>query len=192
TIPDTANNSPQMVGLNGTGVLVPNATLSPTSVTFATSQAVGTTSAAQPVTLTNSGSAVLFINGIAASINFGASNNCGASVAVGASCTISVTFAPTTAGNLYGTLTVTDNNNGTSSSTQVVPLAGTGIAPIVSLSQGYMTFATPQLIDTASTAQTITLTNTGTAPLLITVPGIAASGDFSVTNTCGASVAAGA
>ena len=52
-----------------------------------------------------------------------ASNTCGASVAAGTSCTIGVTFSPTAAGSVTGTLTFTDD---AATSPQVVGLSGTG------------------------------------------------------------------
>jgi hypothetical protein len=187
---DNAANSPQTISLTGMGVTAPIANLSPASVTFATPQAVGTTSAPQTVTLTNTGSATLLIVGITASANFGATNNCGASIPVGGNCSISVTFTPTAVGDLYGTLTVTDNNNGAPASTQTVPLAGTGLAaPAVTLSASSLTFGA-QAAGTTSAAQTLTLTSSGTAALTIT--SIVITGDFSQTNTCPHSLAAGA
>ena len=63
----------------------------------------------------------------------------------------------------------------------------------ISISSLSVTFPN-QPVGTTSTAQTVTLTNTGTATLTITsvvVTGTNA-GDFSVTNTCGNSVAPGA
>jgi len=95
---------------------------SPTSLTFA-SQAVGTTSAAQTMTLTNTGTAALNVTSIAASAQYAQTNTCGSSVAAGANCTISVTFTPTATGSRPGTITITDNATG---SPQTVSLAGTG------------------------------------------------------------------
>src|SRR5207245_9947012 len=86
----------------------PSASIRPPSLTFA-SQNLGTTSAAQAVTLTNSGPGTLGITSIAASGDYAQTNNCGTSLAVNASCTINVTFTPTVAGTRTGTLTVTDN-----------------------------------------------------------------------------------
>jgi hypothetical protein len=123
---DNASGSPQTVNLTGTGVATaPVAGVSPGSLTFS-NQSVGTTSASQPVTLSNAGNAALTITSIAASANFGATNNCGTSVAASGSCTINVTIAPTAAGPLTGALTITDNSNGVAGSTQSVALSGTG------------------------------------------------------------------
>src|SRR5207302_9606953 len=79
----------------------PAASLWPTSLSLG-SLTVGKTSPAQAVTLANSGSASLSISSIAIagtnSADFAQTNNCGSSVAAGGSCTINVTFAPTTTG----------------------------------------------------------------------------------------------
>jgi len=185
TITDNAANSPQTISLSGIGGPAPTVTLLPTTLTFAT-QTVTTTSAPQPVTLTNTGAALLNIASIVASASFAQTNNCGASLAVGASCTISVTFSPTTAGPLGGTVTLTDN---APNSPQTVSLTGTGqLAPVVSLSPATLTFTNTN-VGATSAPQTVTLSNTGSAAL--TISGVAASGDFAQTNNCGVSVAAG-
>ena len=106
------------------GASGPTATLNPTSLTFA-NQNVGTTSAAQNITLSNGGAAALAITGIAASADYAQTNTCGASLAAGVNCNISVTFTPTVAGARTGTITVTDNAPG---GTQTASLTGTGVA----------------------------------------------------------------
>ena len=124
---DNAANSQQSVSLTGTGA-APVAGVSPPSLTFG-NQNLGTTSASQPVTLSNTtGTAALTIASIGISANFGESDNCGGSVLAGGSCTINVTFSPSLtapAGMLTGALTITDNNNGVAGSTQTVSLSGT-------------------------------------------------------------------
>ncbi|MGC2638503.1 MAG: choice-of-anchor D domain-containing protein [Acidobacteriaceae bacterium] len=102
----------------------PAAVLSGTTLSFG-SVTEGTSSAAQSVTLTNSGTAALSITSIAASGNFSESNACGSSLAIGANCQISITFVPASAAPLTGTLTITDN---APSSPQTVSLSGTGVA----------------------------------------------------------------
>jgi hypothetical protein len=186
TVTDNATGSPHTVSLTGTGITAPATSFSPTSLTFG-NQAVNSASAAQSVTLTNTGSAALTITSIAASGDFSQTNTCGASVAAAGTCTISVIFSPIATGSRTGAVSVTDNASG---SPQTVSLAGTGIAaPVTSFSPATVTFSN-QALNTASTPQVLTLSNTGTAALTITT--IAASGDFSQTNTCGASVAAAA
>lgn len=125
TITDDAPDSPQTVTLTGTGESVPVAGVSPLTLTFA-ALLVKSTSSSQTVTLSNTGSAALSVGGITTSGDFAQTSNCGSSVAAGGTCTINVTFTPTEGGSRSGTLTVTDNSNGTTGSTQTVSLIGTG------------------------------------------------------------------
>jgi trimeric autotransporter adhesin len=186
SIADSAPKSPQTVPLSGVGVL-PAVTFSPTSLTFP-SQIVFTTSAAKTVTLTNSGLGVLKISSVAVAGPFAQTNNCGATVNPAASCTLTVTFKPTTGGALSGTLSVTDN---ALSSPEKVTLKGTGSD--VQLTPTSEDFGT-QPKGTSSLAKTITLSNkadTAFSMTSITIAG-ANPGDFSQTNTCGTTVASGA
>jgi hypothetical protein len=196
-ITDSAPGSPRTINLSGTGVAAaaPAATLSPSSLTFA-SQTEGTTSAPQTITLTNTGETKLSITGIsitgANAGDFAQTNNCPASLVAGFSCAISVTFAPTATGARSATLSVADNAAG---SPQTATLSGTGLAgslPAVTLTPPSLTFSNVP-VNTTSAGQTSTLKNTGKAALTITniavTGGIA--GDFAQTNTCPASVAVG-
>ena len=128
---------------------VPAVTLSPSSLTFA-AQDVGTTSAAQTITLTNSGQAALTITSVTASGDFAQTNNCGTSVAVGASCAVSVTLTPTAGGARTGTLTISDNAVG---SPQTVALTGGGETVSLSAPSGSLSLAASG----GSTTATITL-----------------------------------
>jgi hypothetical protein len=196
SISDDAANSPQTVSLTGTGV-TPVATLSG-PLTFS-SQPVGTTSAPQNVTLTNTGNAALTISSIAISGtnsgDFSQTNNCPASTSTlvaGVNCTVAVTFTPTATGTRTASVTFTDDAG---NSPQTVSLTGTGAAdsPVASLSTTTLPFGN-QLVATSSAPQTVTLTNTGNVTLTIsgiTITGTN-SGDFSETNTCGASLAVNA
>jgi hypothetical protein len=184
TLTDYASNSPQTVALSGTA-LAPVVNLSATILSFA-GQAVSTTSAPQTLTLTNTGNGALTPVTITVSGDFAQTNTCGGSVAVNGSCTISVTFTPTAAGTRNGALTIVDN---ASNSPQTVSLTGTGTGPGVGLSPTSLAFSA-QMVGTASAVQGVALTNTGNAAL--TISGISTSGDFSETNTCGASGSAGA
>jgi hypothetical protein len=163
--------------------------LSTTSLSFA-SQNDGTTSNPQIVTLTNTGTTSLAISSISAGTGFGETNTCGSSVAAGANCTISVTFSPTTVGLLASTLQIKD---GDPTSPQSVSLSGTGLAaPDVSVSPTTLGFGDHKV--GTSTPKTVTLNNKGTGPLTIsnmTITGTDA-GDFTESNTCGASLAAAA
>jgi hypothetical protein len=184
TVSDNAPDSPESTTLTGVGVGAgPAVTLSPTNLTFAT-QLVGTTSPVQNVTLTNTGSALLSITSIATTGDFAQTNNCGATVAVNASCTISVTFTPTTINTRTGTVLVTDN---APASPQTVTLTGTGT--YVSYTPASLTFGA-QTVGTTSAPQTISFTNDATTKL--TIKSIVITGanntDFSETNNCGTSL----
>ncbi|HXJ94620.1 MAG TPA: choice-of-anchor D domain-containing protein [Terriglobia bacterium] len=194
SISDSGGGSPQTVSLTGAGGL-PSVSLSPTSLTFA-SQNIGTTSPAQVVTLTNTGNGTLSLTSITITGtnpgDFAETNTCGTAVAAGANCSISVTFSPTTTGTRTATLSVTDNAAG---SPQTVSLTGTGASTAtVTLKPTTLTFS-KQLVGTSSTGQTITLSVTGAGNGGLNITSISitgtAAGDFSQTNTCGASVAFG-
>jgi hypothetical protein len=103
----------------------PTATLSLTSMSFG-SQVVGTTISGQAITLSNTGSARLSIDGIAVALPFTQINTCGSSLAAGATCTITVTFAPTAEADFTSSVSITDNAKG---SPQTVAITGTGVPP---------------------------------------------------------------
>ncbi|GEJ56690.1 choice-of-anchor D domain-containing protein [Anaeromyxobacter diazotrophicus] len=185
---------PATVALSGTGG-VPVAAVAPTSLAF--TSAMNVTSAAQTVTVTNTGTSPLTLNGTALGgtdpSQFARTSTCGPSLAAGASCTIDVTFTPTTYGGVLtksATLTV---NVAAPATSQTVSLTGTILVPTYTLTPTALTFA-KQTVGTTSAAQTVTLANTGTAPLGIR--GITLGGNnpgsFAQTNSCGTSVAAGA
>jgi sugar lactone lactonase YvrE len=96
------------------------------------STSVGSTSAAQVVTVSDAGNQQLQISNIAVSANFvqqpsgGSDCNSGGTLNVGLQCEIGVAFAPTQSGSLTGTLTLTDNALNNSSSSQSVQLSGGG------------------------------------------------------------------
>ena len=121
TVTSNAANSPQVVGLSGTGI-APAASLSAIALTFG-EYVVSTSSPALPVTLSNTGELPLEISSLAASGDFAQTNACGSNLAAGADCTISVTFTPTAAGLRGGTLVIADN---ALDGPHTVALSGTG------------------------------------------------------------------
>jgi hypothetical protein len=124
TITDSTVGSTHSVALSGVGLTSgPNATLSSATSLTLPLTLVGTTSPARSIRLTNYGTTALSIAGIAATADFGESDNCGSSLASAASCTINVTFTPPAVGTVTGTLSVTDNASG---NPQTVSLSGTG------------------------------------------------------------------
>jgi Astacin (Peptidase family M12A)/Abnormal spindle-like microcephaly-assoc'd, ASPM-SPD-2-Hydin len=180
SVTDSASNSPQTVSLSGTGLTT--VTVAPSTLTFG-NQNIGTTSTSQPITVKNTGTASTSIS-VAASANYGQTNNCGTSLAGGATCTINVTFSPTTSGSLPGTITITDS---ASTSPQSVTLSGTGTTVIVTPAPTSLTFPS-QTVGTTSSSMSFTVTNTGTASTPLTIG--AATGDFAQTNNCTGSLTA--
>lgn len=120
------------VSLSGTGTApgpVLNAT--PAGLNYAAT-VVGSTTAAQTVTVTNSGTTAATVSGVTVTGDFSQTNNC-ATLAVGASCTANVTFKPTTGGSRTGTLTVNSNANNTPTT---VALTGSGIDSTTNIAAG--------------------------------------------------------
>jgi hypothetical protein len=121
SITDNASDSPQTVSLSGTGTA--QATLTPTSETYA-AQTVGTTSAAKVLTLANKQSVALTgISPVATGDFSVSSTTCSSSLVAKASCKISVVFKPTAIGPRTGQLQVSDTAAG---SPQTASLTGTG------------------------------------------------------------------
>jgi hypothetical protein len=177
TIADNASNSPQIVGLSGTGATP--ITLSPASLAFG-NQAVGTTSPAKTVTVTNNQTTTLNFS-FAASGNYSAvgsgSSPCTASLGAKKTCTLSVTFTPTANGAINGAVTFTDT---TIVKQQEVTLSGTGTggaAAPLTFSPASLTF-TSQAFNSSSPAQTVTMKNTGASSA--TISSLAASGNYTV------------
>jgi Bacterial Ig-like domain (group 2)/Abnormal spindle-like microcephaly-assoc'd, ASPM-SPD-2-Hydin len=154
--------------------------LSPTGLAFG-NENVGSTSAAQTVTLTNVGTTALTGVSVAtSSAMFTQTNTCAANVPPGGTCAISVKFAPTAPGVVQGSLSITDSAG---DSPQPVSLAGTGVSgPFASISPFSLTFG-PQAPGTTSPAQTITVTNTGTSALSVSTVSAVPS-DFKETDNC--------
>jgi hypothetical protein len=134
TVTDDAFNSPQIVSLTGTATIptIPAVGLSALSLSFG-DWGVKTTSKLSSSMLTNTGNAGLSIASILLSGDFAlvtTGTSCpyaGGMVNVGASCTIDVTFTPTTTGTRIGAVAITDN---AADSPQALTLSGTGVTSI--------------------------------------------------------------
>jgi hypothetical protein len=166
----------------------PAVTFSPASLTFS-AQAAGTTSASQTVTLKNSGTALLQITGASASTGFVETDTCsGRSLPVNGTCTVTVSFAPSTTGNITGTVQVVANLPGGYAS---VALAGTatGVAKVL-VSPTAISFG-DVAVNAVSASQTITLSNTGTAAATLNTPVLTTDYRL-VASTCGTTLNSGA
>jgi hypothetical protein len=162
TTPDTVNLTGE--GVSGFGGCSGTLTLSATQLDFGVI-GVGTTSPAQTLTLSNTGSGTMTINtisvdesayalsGVTTPLNLGA----------GASAQLSVTFSPTAPQDFPGIISFsgTECNPG-----QSVSLTGTGQFPIYTLTPSTLSFGN-QTVGTSSATQTVTLTNTSLVDLII-------------------------
>ncbi len=190
----------EFTGGGGGGTAVLNVTGGP--LTFST--VTGTTSAAQTLTLHNTGTAgATGVTVVVATTSTPTTPNqfaraggtCAATLAAGATCTITVTFSPTTNGAKTGTATITAN---VAVAGSPVGLSGTGVAPVVAATltptthaYGTATRGCPLTGTGACPSQVFALTNTGNVTLTGILQG-AISGtnptDFPVlrvTSTCG-------
>ena len=176
-ITDSAPGSPQVVNLTGNTSTV---SLSASSLTFG-SQAVGTVSSPQDVTVTNSGTTPLTFSSITASGDFFEGNTClRASLQPGANCVIQVEFVPSAAIGSVGSITITDNGSG---SPQVILATGTGILePPFQIS----TLSAPPSVSAGKTAQYILSV---TSPVGFNQPvGLSCSAPATITCTVSPSV----
>jgi phospholipase C len=146
---------------------------------------VGTPSAVYAVTVTNSRLVPITVSSIAITGDFSQTNNCTV-IPLGGKCTINVTFNPTQTGVRTGTLTITDTDP---TSPQVINLQGTGSEVNLTPSL-YPGIVFPAVEENAKANRKVTLTNSGGSSL--TINSISTVGtNYSQTNTCGQSVAAG-
>jgi len=142
----------------------------PTSLAFG-DQTVATTSTAQTITVSNDTTATITVTGVVLTgtdaSSFGQVNACG-DVAPGASCTVDVTFTPTTEGEKTASVEITHTGPG---SPITVSLSGVGVAagtsaPVASVSPTSVDFLDVEVGQT-STSQ-VSVVNTGTANLNVT------------------------
>ena len=133
----------QSVTLSGTGMTgaIPQIALNASTLTFPM-QAVGSSSGAQTVTFSNTGSAALNISSIqlggANAADFSMTSNCQNVLAAKASCSISLVFTPSGGGARSASVIIADN---LANSPQTITVGGTGVPASIaagsfSLAQG--------------------------------------------------------
>ncbi len=128
TVAYTGNDSPQLVNLSGTSEA--QLTVAPAKLVFP-SQAEGTTSTTKSVKITNNYTSAVTLDSILPSGDFLIQNSgttcslTGGTLAAGKSCILEVEFAPTIAGSIVGSITVTNNAN---PNPLLIALSGTGTA----------------------------------------------------------------
>ena len=147
------------------GITSTTATALPTPLNFG-SQGVGSISATQTVTLTNTGSGMLIPGTFSLTGAFTEVDACqGKAFAAGASCTIQVAFAPTTTGPQTGQLSIPANVSG---SPLTVQLSGNGVpAGAIAMNPVELDFGTVA-VGSTSLAQSTLATNTGGTAVTMT------------------------
>ena len=171
TITSNAQNATATVALNGSAVAASyTMSLSPSSVNFGNVNAGSSTT--QNLQLSNTGNSSVTVTQVAAS---------GAGISVGGlgvpvtlapsqSVTLSVRFAPTTAGAAAGSVTVT-NNDGVSA---VAAVTGTQVQPGLSLTPASASFGS--VVTGNTNSQTVQIKNSGTANLTVSQATVTGSG----------------
>jgi hypothetical protein len=174
-------SSTHSVAVTGTGVspAPPAQTylLSASTSSLSFGNALVGSSASQTMTVTNSGTGSVTIAQAAISgAGFTFSGCSGAvTLAAGQSLTLTVSFAPATAGSATGSLSVVSS---ATNSPTTIALSGTGIQPQISVSPASASFG--NVMVGASNSQALTIKNTGTANLSVTQETLAGTG-FSLT-----------
>jgi hypothetical protein len=129
SIVSNAPNSPTNVALSGTGVAATyTISVNPTSLSFGS--VTDGSSAAQGFTVTNTGNSNVAVSGMnLTGTGYSILSGAGAvNLSPNQSASVSVQFAPTTAGSANGSVSIVSNATGSASS---VTLSGTGVAPNV-------------------------------------------------------------
>ena len=171
-----ATNSPLTINLSGTGAQA-GLSVSPSSFNFGS--VVDGQTKSQTITVTNTGTAALTIAQLSVSGSaYSASGlTTPASVAAGGKTTFSVLFAPTTAGSLAGTVSITSN---APNSPNVVSLTGTGTAATVTLTASPSSLSFAGVNAGSSSSKSVTVTNSGNSSVTISQVSINAK-DFKQT-----------
>jgi hypothetical protein len=200
TVASNATNPSVQITLSGTGVAAPTSQLTPS----ATSVAFGSVTEGSPVTksitLTDSGTANVSVTTVTVTgTGLSATGGTNSTLTPNGQTTVSVTFNPTSAAAVQGTLTISSN---ASNSVVQISLSATGVAKNNSgaesepsqLAASATSVAFGSVIVGTPVTKTINLTDAGTSSVTIsavsaTGAGFSASGGSNVTLTPNGSVA---
>jgi hypothetical protein len=158
-----AANSPLSIPLSGTGAQ-PGLSISPPTFNFGS--VVDGQTKSQTFTITNIGTVALTIAQLSVS---GASYSASglvtpATVTPGGTTTFSVLFAPTTAGSLAGSISISSN---APNSPSTVSLSGTGVAASVTLSTNPASLSFAGVNAGSTSTKNVTVSNSGNSSLTI-------------------------
>ncbi len=170
-------------------VVVDNAQFyTPLTLTFSSSALnfgvlqIGLSSPSQTVTVTNASGHSATFKGITSTGDYSQTNTCPTVLSAGLTCTITVTFTPTAAGNRSGAATLKDNAAGSPS--QTIALTGIGATNAITPLPASLSFP-GQTPGFPGEPLSITLYNDGTVGANITNVAISPSnGTFTQTNNC--------
>jgi hypothetical protein len=195
TINHNAKSGSNVIALSGSAKPAQHALIQLTGGGDLGNITIGNISDPVNVSIGNTGNIPLVISGLsftgANASEFSISGGC-TTVAPQGSCSVTVRFAPLTTGSKSALFAVSSNAH--NSPVATTGFSGTGVprpAPIVTLSATSLGFGNVIYGGTPA-AQSITLTNTGNATLLIGSIVETGNSDFSISQNCGASLAANA
>jgi hypothetical protein len=188
-INSNSTNNPASFSLTGSGVTAIK--VSPNSVNFGTVN-VGSTGSSHTITISNLSTAALSMNALQViGANPGdfviGADTCGSSLAGSSSCTVTLTYAPTSGGSRNASLSIVDSDPGSPQS-----VTFTGLANAITVNPSSVGFGNVTVGNAAT--KTVTVTNAGTGVVTLSSIQIsgANAGDFTITsNTCGSALAGG-
>ncbi len=193
TIPNNASDTPLTISLSGNGTPNPVPVIKVSDVLAFGDQVLNSASTVRNLIVSNTGAAPLLISAFRLAgnnpDNFSVTgqSTC-ASIAPDASCTLAITFTPTTIGAKTAQIIFASNaENATSVNTTA--LTGNGILaprPLVTLSTSVIGFGNV-IFGGATPNQIVILTNPGGQ--VMSISRIDVTGDFVQTNNCGTSLA---
>jgi len=175
TVASDATNSTLTIPLTGTAAQA-GLSISPSSINFGS--VVDGQAKSQSFTVTNTGKAALTIAQVSA---IGAAYSVSglhapATIAAGATTTFSVLFAPTTAGSLTGSVTITSN---APNSPNPVAFSGTGVAASATLAATPNSLSFTNISAGTSGSKNVTISNSGNSSVTISQISVNAK-DFGV------------
>jgi hypothetical protein len=176
-VQDDAAGSPvtsQLVPVTGS-LAQPMTNFTRQSLTF--TQNIGASSPPASFLLANNGQVPLHLSAIRDDGDFSQTNNCPPVLAPGASCTISVSFVPSTLGERDGYIVVADDS---ADSPQKIPVMGVATMPMVQLGANQVNLNAN--VGATAGPQSVAVFNRGDGPL--TIGSIVATGDFKAQPHC--------
>ncbi len=190
TIPGDGAEASAVTTLDGNGVTPGKVAFSPPSLSFG--NVATDANATLSATVTNSGDTTVHFSAIAASGDYAVSGGtCTANTTLpaAATCTVQVTFTPSTKGSSTGTLTIANDGSPASASE---PLTGTGIDPgKLTITPSGLDFG-QVIVDTTSASQAIHLANEGGTDITLGSPALSNIAFTLTSDECGSTLQAGA